>query len=63
MIEKEIKELEDDYNQKREKKSSYWNYSIVSPTLFFIYEQEDKYEKLWNYVKELDIQTTLYFLP
>lgn len=63
VIEKEIKELEDDYNQKREKKSSYWNYSIVSPTLFFIYEQEDKYEKLWNYVKELDIQTTLYFLP
>ena len=55
MIEKEIKELEDDYNQKRKKISNYWNYSIVSPTLFFIYEQEDKYEKLWNYVKELDI--------
>lgn len=49
--------------KKEKKKSSYWNYSIVSPTLFFIYEQEDKYEKLWNYVKELDIQTTLYFLP
>ena len=63
VIEKEIKELEDDYNQKRKKISSYWNYSIVSPTLFFIYEQEDKYEKLWNYVKELDIQTTLCFLP
>ena len=38
VIEKEIKELEDDYNQKREKKLSYWNYLIVSPTLFFIYE-------------------------
>ena len=63
MIEKEIKEFEDDYNQKRKKISSYWNYSIISPTLFFIYEQEDKYEKLWNYVKELDIQTTLCFLP
>ena len=63
VIEKEIKELEDDYNQKRKKISSYWNYSIISPTLFFIYEQEDKYEKLWNYVKELDIQTTLCFLP
>lgn len=63
VIEKEIKELEDDYNQKRKKISSYWNYSIISPTLFFIYEQEDNHEKLWNYVKELDIQTTLYFLP
>ena len=32
VIEKEIKELEDDYNQKRTKISSYWNYSIISPT-------------------------------
>lgn len=63
VIEKEIKELEEDYNQKREKITDYWRSSIISPVLFFIYEQEDKHEKLWNYVKELDIQTTLYFLP
>ncbi|WP_314054885.1 hypothetical protein [Capnocytophaga gingivalis] len=63
LIEKEIKELEEDYNQKREKITDYWRSSIISPVLFFIYEQEDKHEKLWNYVKELDIQTTLYFLP
>ena len=62
VIEKEIKELEDDYNQKREKKSSYWNYSIVSPILFFIYEQEDKYEKLWNYVKEEIIERLAYLI-
>ena len=63
VIEKEIKEVEEDYNQKREKITDYWRSSIISPVLFFIYEQEDKHEKLWNYVKELDIQTTLYFLP
>ena len=63
VIEKKIKELEEDYNQKREKITDYWRPSITSPILFFIYEQEDKHERLWNYVKELDIQTTLYFLP
>ena len=51
VIEKEIKELEEDYNQKREKITDYWRSSIISPVLFFIYEQEDKHEKLWNYVK------------
>ena len=39
VIEKEIKELEEDYNQKREKITDYWRSSIISPVLFFIYER------------------------